>query len=79
MIIAKVVTLKGGYQGDQKTFDKLECSIGDEFEVEAFSIGQSCSSVQLKKGGFYNTVFFDFYEDGKELNIYVDKRFSGYW
>ena len=30
------------------------------------------------KRGSYNSVMFEFYENGKELDIYKDKRFNPY-
>jgi hypothetical protein len=78
MIKAKVISLKGGYPMDQLDFNKLNASIGDEFIVGAFSIGQSCSSVQLNHKGFFNTVFFEFYEDGVLFDPFSDNRFNPY-
>ena len=77
-ITAKVVSLTGGYRFDKERFDKLNAEIGDEYEVGAISIGQSSSTVQLKSGGFYNTVYFEFYEDGVKFDIFKDKRFNYY-
>ena len=78
MITAKVVSLTGGYRLDKEHFDKLNAEIGDEYEVGAISIGQGNSSVQLRNGCFYNTVYFEFYEDGVKFDIFKDKRFNWY-
>ena len=78
MITAKVVKLTGGYRFDKEHFDKLNAEIGDEYEVVEISIGQSSSKVQLQNGGFYNTVYFEFYEDGVKFDIFKDKRFNCY-
>lgn len=78
MITAKVVSLTGEYRFDKEQFDKLDAELGDEYEVGAISIGQSSSKVQLKNGGFYNTVYFEFYEDGVKFDIFKDKRFNCY-
>lgn len=78
MITAKVVSISGGYSLDREVFSKLGAGMGDEFEVGAISIGQSSSTVQLKQGGFYNTVYFDFYEYGIKFDIFKDKRFNYY-
>ena len=78
MITARVVGLTGGYRFDKEYFDKLNPKLGDEYEVVAISIGQSNSTVQLKNGGFYNTVYFEFYEDGVKFDIFKDKRFNCY-
>lgn len=78
MITAKIVSLIGGSRFDKEHFDKLNAELGAEYEVAAISIGQSGSTVQLKSGGFYNTVYFEFYEDGVKFDIFKDKRFNWY-
>lgn len=52
--------------------------VGKEYEVDCISMGQSHTTVQLKNGKCYNSVFFQFFEDGKEIDIYADKRFNPY-
>lgn len=78
MITAKVVSLTGGSCFDKANFDKLNTELGDEYEVDAIFIGQSNSTVQLNNGGFYNTIYFEFYEDGVKFDIFKDKRFNCY-
>lgn len=78
MIIAKVKTLTAGWQWERGEVQGLGWKIGDTFEVEDISVGRSSSYVNLKEFGSFNTVFFDFFEDGVELNIYTDKRFDSY-
>ncbi len=78
MILARVVTLNAGYNVEQEEVINIGWEVGDEFEVVAFSIGQSSSTVQLNKLGFFNTVFFDFYENGIKINPYRDSRFNWY-
>lgn len=76
MILARVVTLNAGYNAEQEMVIDLGWEVGDEFEVVAFSIGQSSSTVQLNKLGFFNTVFFDFYENSIKIDPYRDSRFN---
>ena len=56
-----------------------ELCVGKEYEVEHVSMGQSHTYVYLKgyEGGF-NSVHFDFYEDGVPHNIYRDPRYNPY-
>lgn len=49
------------------------------YEVVNVRIEQSDTFVYLK--GYeepFNSIFFDFYEDGKEIDIYEDSRFTPY-
>ena len=43
-------------------------------------MGQFYTYIRLKKFGnrFFNSVFFEFYEDGEPLNIFEDDRFNPY-
>lgn len=56
-----------------------ELIVGQEYEVESVIMGQSHTSIYLKgyKGGF-NSVQFDFYENGSPHNIYRDPRYNPY-
>lgn len=56
---------------------------GEVYEVEDISMGQSYTSIYLKnpKEGTknpFNSVFFKFYENGKKLDIFSDRRFNPY-
>ena len=59
---------------------KLDIKVGDKFEVENISMGQSYTSLTLKEfpKQSFNSSNFSFEEDGKELNIFNDKRFNPY-
>lgn len=78
MITAKVVNLDVGYQIERSEVTELGWKVGDEFKVEEIDMGGSSTSIKLEDGGYFNSVFFEFYEDGKPLNIYEDKRFNPY-
>lgn len=76
MIIAKVITTNAGYKLEQEEIEKLGWQVGDEFVVSTIEVGGYSSKVKLEDGKYYNSCFFEFYEDGNILNIYADKRFQ---
>ena len=57
-----------------------DLEVGKIYEVSKISMGQFFTSIILKKypEKIYNSVFFEFFEDGKPLDIYNDKRFNPY-
>lgn len=81
MITAKVIRKS---QNDAWLNHDLE--YGKTYEVEDIDMGQSFTSIYLKdmrnaRTGVlrsYNSVIFEFYEDGKSLDIYRDTRFNSY-
>ena len=74
MITAKVIK-----KSDDDTWLKHDLEYGKMYEVEGIDMGQSYTSIYLKDmRNPYNSVIFKFYEDGKPLNIYRDKRFNKY-
>lgn len=79
MIMVKVVTLNAGYPSEQDKVRGLGWKVGDEFEVEVLEMG-GCHTDVLLRGveGWFNSVFFDFYENGNKLDIYSDARFNKY-
>lgn len=78
-LFAVVVTLKAGYDFDKQKMDEAELKVGDRVLVRDIDMGQSNTSIYLDghKGSF-NSVFFNFEEDGKEIDIYGDKRYNPY-
>lgn len=57
--------------------------VGKDYEVRSISMGQSHTTVYLKDRpkGYnwgYNSIYFKFYEDGKKVNIYKNKKFNPY-
>ena len=61
--------------GDRQT----DLEVGKEYEVKGISMGGSYTSIFLKdKKGSYNSIMFEFYEDGEPLDIYKDRRFNPY-
>ena len=59
----------------------VECNlkVGDRIPVRDIDMGQSSTSIYLDgyKGSF-NSVFFEFEENDKEIDIYGDKRYNPY-
>lgn len=56
---------------------------GEIYKVEHISMGQSYTSIYLinpKEGtkNPFNSVYFEFYENKKKLDIYSDRRFNPY-
>lgn len=78
MITAMLTTIDAGYDSEKDQIVKLGWVIGDEFEVESINMGGSSTTIKLKYYGYFNSVFFEFYEDGNPLDIYSDKRFNPY-
>lgn len=72
------------YPNNGRVFDKdraktagLIC--GKDYDVESINMGQSMTYIFLAGlDGAFNSVQFDFYEDGLPINIYSDKRFNPY-
>lgn len=78
MLIAKVRTFDAGHELQQERMREL-FKIGDEINVEDISVGQWNTSVKLEGIDYhFNSVFFDFYEDTTEIDIYKDPRYNPY-
>lgn len=74
MITAKVIR-----ESQDDEWLKHDLEYGKMYEVEDIDMGQSYTSVYLKDmRNPYNSVIFEFYEDGKSLDIYRDTRFNPY-
>ena len=74
MITAKCINVREPFSN--KPYEHLEQD--KEYEVTHIDMGSSFTFITLKDGRIYNSVNFDFYEDGKPLDIYEDKRFNPY-
>lgn len=78
-VFAIVSTLDAGYNSERIEMNNLGIKIGDRFIVTDIDMGQSSTSIGLKEhSGYFNSVFFNFEENGEELNIYGDPRFNPY-
>ena len=53
--------------------------VGKEYEVKHISMGGSYTSIYLVGNPYsYNSIMFEFYENGEPINIYKDRRFNPY-
>lgn len=74
MITAKVIR-----KSQDDTWLNHDLEYGKTYEVEGIDMGQSYTSIYLKDmQNPYNSVIFEFYEDSKPLDIYLDTRFNPY-
>lgn len=74
MITAKVIR-----ESEDNPWLKHDLEYGKEYEVEAIDVGQSHTNIYIVGKPYpYNSVFFEFYEDDKLLDIYHDARFNLY-
>lgn len=78
-LIAIVTTLEAGYAFDKRQMAECNLKVGDRIPVRDIDMGQSSTSIYLDgyKGSF-NSVFFEFEENGKEIDIYGDRRYNPY-
>lgn len=80
MLYAIYVCVDNVWTIDQEILKKNNIKIGDKFEVEDVSMGQSNTSITLK--GFkdvFNSVNFRFEDEyGNVVNIYDDPRYNPY-
>lgn len=54
-------------------------TLGKEYEVKYIEMSSAITFVFLKEQkGVFNSLCFEFYEDGKPLNIFADIRFNPY-
>lgn len=78
-LYATVKSLDVGYQHDREQFEKACLKLEDRFVVRNVSMGQSHTNILLE--GFdvsFNSVAFDYDEDGEPINIYEDARYNPY-
>lgn len=78
-LIAIVTTLEAGYAFDKQQMVECNLKVGDRIPVRDIDMGQSSTSIYLDgyKGSF-NSVFFEFEENGKEFDPISDRRFNDY-
>lgn len=79
-IYARFLYPKNGYMNDGNKALSAGLTVGERYEVEFISMGQSYTSIMLVGiYGAFNSVLFKFEEkDGTDLNIYKDPRFNPY-
>ena len=56
-----------------------QLEVGKEYLVERVNMGQSSTDISLFGfGGYFNSVQFDFFEDGKPIDIYRSPKYNPY-
>jgi hypothetical protein len=79
MLYAKFVHPNWGRESDQRDAKKAGLEINKLYEVSSVSMGQSYTYIYLVDfKGCFNSVQFEFYEEGKEIDIYDDPRYNPY-
>lgn len=79
MVTAKFLWPDNGYGSDREKVKKSGMVVGTEYPVSSISMDQSHTSVYLDGfSGAFNSVHFEFFEDGRSLNIFQDSRFNPY-
>lgn len=77
MLYAKFDHPEAGW--DRGEFCKKNLTIGNMYEVEYVSMGQSYTDIYLK--GYkvpFNSVNFTFFKNGEEWDIYSDPNYNPY-
>lgn len=78
MILAKYAHPNNGHDFQQVEINS-HLKVKELYEVKSVVMGNFSTTVYLN--GFdcgFNSVFFDFYENGEEVDIYMDARFNPY-
>ncbi len=80
MITAKYLHENSGSEYDRENILKFGFSLGQEFEVESIYVYPFYTEIYLK--GYessFNSVNFEIYEDGEELDYTQNKRFTSHF
>jgi hypothetical protein len=68
-----------GWEYDVEWAKNAGLKVGERYEVRRISMGQSSTSVFLKDiNGDFNSVQFEFEEDGKPIDIYRSPKYNPY-
>lgn len=79
MLYAKFVYPDNGHDCDVEYAKKMGLKVGKKYEVEDISMGQSYTSIYLKDiRGSFNSVQFEFEENGNPIDICGDPRYNPY-
>lgn len=80
MVTAKFVNPNNGYFSDIQQSKKAGLVNGMDYPVSHISVGMSHTQVYLEDFvGAFNSVQFEFYEDGEPIDIFRDRRFNPYY
>lgn len=78
MLTAKYVHPDNGYELERQRTAMLLVE-GKEYEVKDILMGQSHTTILLADlDGVFNNVLFDFFEDGKEIDIFTSPKYNPY-
>ena len=78
MLIAKF-KLPFGWKEEEVKREYPELILNHEYEVDYISMGQSYTSIFLHGHKHaYNSVFFDFEENGEPIDIYRSPKYNPY-
>lgn len=80
MLYAIFMYPENGHDCDVEYAKEVGLKVGEKYEVEDISMGQSATSVYLKDiKGVFNSVQFEFEEDGKLIDIYDSLKYNPYY
>ena len=80
MLYAKFMYPDNGHDCDVEFAKKMGLKVGEKYEVEDLSMGGSYTSIFLKDiNGVFNSVQFEFEEDGKPIDIYNTPKYNPYY
>lgn len=80
MLYAKFMYPDCGHDCDVEYAKKVGLKVGERYEVEYLSMGGSHTSIFLKDiNGAFNSVQFEFEEDGKPINIFNSPKYNPYY
>jgi len=79
MVTARFEHPDNGYEHNIEDVKKCGLVVGKDYPISKIIMGQSYTSVYLEGfDGAFNSVHFEFFEDGHPFNIYSDSRFNPY-
>lgn len=80
MLYAKFMYPDNGHDCDVEHAKNVGLKAGEKYEVEDLSMGGSHTSIFLKDiNGVFNSVQFEFEEDGKPIDIYNSPKYNPYY
>lgn len=80
MLYARFMYPENGHDCDVEYAKKIGLKVGEKYEVEDLVMGQSHTSIYLKDiEGVFNSVQFDFEEDGKPIDICDSPKYNPYY
>lgn len=79
MLYAIFMYPDNGRECNKKRASKVGLIVGEKYEVEGICIGSSSTSIFLKDiEGSFNSVQFEFEEDGEFIDIFDSPKYNPY-